>query len=82
MAQVERKLFGTEIERYFDSDANMLAVYRDGEIYALQVIVDTDLKIAIWYTYTESEFRSNSCNCKGVEDCYIGAIEKLLEVCL
>lgn len=80
MAKIEKKLFGEEIERYFDSDADMLEAYKNGEIYALQVIVDTEKKTAIWYTQNEEEFRSNSCNSDGQEDDYVSVIEKLLEV--
>lgn len=72
----EFRLFGEDIERYFDSDADMIKKIENGSIYTLQVIIDTDEQTAIWYTQTESK----SCNSIGQSDDYAGALAKLSEI--
>lgn len=59
-------------------DADMLNSFENGDFYCLDVILNTEEKTAIWYTQTEKELHSNSCNSTGQDDDYEGALEMVI----
>lgn len=76
--KIEKKLFGTEIERYFESYADGLAAYKNGEIYCISVEIDTTERTATYNTQNKTEYMSNSSNNITQEDGYEEVMEKLI----